>query len=408
MQARQLETLGKGASAMTEHLTPIADLLQDSAKRRADHPAIIYHHRGLTVSYGELLESAQRVARGLAALGIAPGEHLALWANNIPEWIYLQFGCALRGVVLVTVNTGYRSLELDYLLKQSEATGLFLAHGVRQPGEYFDVLRELGLTSTTVEHGHVKSERLPHLRRMVQLNGQPEPGLLGWEEFLALGDACQEAEPVRPGPHDVAMIQYTSGTTGFPKGVMLSHANMTGNVRAVATVLRMTQDDRLCIPVPFFHCFGCVLGNLLCLVNGSTMVPLEQFKAEDVLETVQACRCTMLHGVPAMFIAELERLKTRSYDTSSLRSGIMGGSPCPMEVIRAVTETLGARELCIGYGLTETSPLITMTSPGDPLESRVSTVGTKLPGVEVKIIHPRSGEVQPAGRVSCAAAAAMS
>ncbi len=381
---------------MIEPLITIAELLQDSAKRHADHPAIIYHHKGLTVSYGELLHTAQRVARGLAALGIAPGEHLAVWANNIPEWIYLQFGCALRGVVLVTVNTAYRSFELDYLLKQSEAAALFLAHGVRQTGEYLDMLRELGLTAA-VERGHARLERFPHLRQIVQLNGNLEPGLLSWEEFLALGDACREAEPVRPDPHDVAMIQYTSGTTGFPKGVMLSHANLTGNVRSLAAIVRMTQDDRLCIPVPLFHCFGCVMGTLLCLVNGSTMVMLEQFKPEDVLETVQACRCTMLHGVPAMFIAELEKLKSKSYDTSSLRSGIMGGSPCPLEVVRAVTEKLGARELCIGYGLTEASPTITMTSPDDPLDLRVSTVGTHLPGVEVKAID-RSGETLAPGR----------
>lgn len=377
--------------------TTIAELLSVTAAQHAGHPAIIYHKQGVSVSYGELLKTAQRVARGLGALGIAPGEHLAVWAHNIPEWIYLQLGCALRGVVLVTVNTSYRSFELQYLLKQSESVALFMVDGVRRPGEYLEMLREICPEISDAGAGELHAAALPHLRRVVMLGAADDAGIPGWERFLALGDAAGAMEPVSTKAGDIAMIQYTSGTTGFPKGVMLSHANLLGNVRDVAQLLGMTPDDRLCIPVPFFHCFGSVLGTLLCLVNGSTMVPLEQFKAADVLETVQACGCTLLHGVPAMFIAELETLNKGKYNVSTLRSGIMGGSPCPLEVMRAVTTTLGAREMCIAYGLTETSPLITITRRDTPLELRSSTVGTCLPGVEVKIVNPRSGETVPPG-----------
>jgi fatty-acyl-CoA synthase len=375
----------------------IGELLSDTAARYADHPAIIYHGRGLTVSYGELLRTAGRVARSLAALGVVPGDHLAVWANNIPEWIYLQFGCALRGAVLVTVNTNYRSFELEYLLKQSESVALFMVNGIRRPGEYLAIVREICPEIGAAAPGNMKPAGLPHLRSIVLFDNAPETGMLGWDDFLALGDADVSDEPIAIGGDNVAMIQYTSGTTGFPKGVMLSHANLLGNVRDVAAVLGMTSDDRLCIPVPFFHCFGSVLGTLLCVVNGATMVPLEQFRPADVLGTVESLRCTLLHGVPAMFIAELEEYGKGNYDISSLRSGIMGGSPCPLEVMRAVTTTLGAREICIAYGLTETSPLITITRRDVPLELRSSTVGTPLPGVEVKIINPRTGEVVPSG-----------
>ncbi len=375
----------------------IGELLKSRATQCPGHPAIIYHERGLTVSYGELLERSHRVARALSALGVAPGEHLAVWANNVPEWIYLQFGCTLAGVVLITVNTGYRAFELEYLLKQSEAVALFMVTGVRQPGDFLAMVRELCPEVGAVAGGDLASSALPHLRRIVLLNTTHEAGITGWEEFLALGDSIVSEEPGTVSSDDVAMIQYTSGTTGFPKGVMLSHANLLGNVADVADVLGMTPEDRLCIPVPFFHCFGSVLGTLLCVAAGATMLPLEQFRPAEVLRTVESCRCTLLHGVPAMFIAELEEFGKGDYDTSSLKSGIMGGSPCPLEVMRAVTSILGVREICIAYGLTETSPLITITRRQVPLELRTSTVGTCLPGVEVSIVNPATGQAVPPG-----------
>ena len=375
----------------------IAELLTDRAERYPDHTAVRYHDLGLSVTYGELLRTAQRVARGLAAIGIAPGERLAVWANNLPEWIYLQFGCALQGVVLVTVNTGYRAFELEYLLKQSESVALFMASGVRQPGEYLAILRELCPEISMPSEGDIRLAALPDLRRIVLMDNVTESGLPSWDQFLSLGDSEAEETQTAIKPDDTAMIQYTSGTTGFPKGVMLSHANLLGNVRDVSAVLGMMPDDRLCIPVPFFHCFGSVLGILLCAASGATMVPLETFRPAAVLAAVEAVKCTLLHGVPAMFIAELEEFRKGSYDTSSLRSGIMGGSPCPLEVMRSVTSTLGIRDLCIAYGLTETSPLITMTRRNLPLELRSSTVGTPLPGVEVEITNPRTGEAVPAG-----------
>ncbi|MEI8190500.1 MAG: AMP-binding protein, partial [candidate division NC10 bacterium] len=367
--------------------------MAESAARYGDRPTIIYRSRGLTVSYRGLLTQAERVANSLAALGIVPGEHVAVWAPNIPEWICLQFGCALHGAVLVPVNTNYQVFELEHLLTQSDTVALFLVDGPRR-GEYSAMLRDL---CPELEHAGGRDlhlSRLPCLRRVVRLDGGHAAGMLGWEEFLAAGAAAACSPGVRDST-DIAMILYTSGTTGFPKGVMLSHANVIGNARSVGEAMRLTAEDRLCIPVPFFHCFGSVMGILLCAARGAAMVPLESFRPAEVLETVAACRCTALHGVPAMFIAEMEELRKGGYDTSSLRTGMMGGSPCPQEVMRAVTEQMGARELCIAYGLTETSPIITLTRPDAPLELRASTVGTPLPGVEVKIVHPRSGEPVP-------------
>ncbi len=384
----------------TAHLASIGALLARTVADHGDQPAVIYHRLGLRLSYRELEARARRVARGLAALDIQPGEHLAVWATNIPEWIELQLGCALRGVVLVTVNTGYRPFELAYVLKQSEAVALFFKPSLRTPGDALAAIREIrpeALPPGGAGGGPIRSTPLPALRRLVVMGEVTDSGLMSWDQFLAKGDQETGEGLVACRPDQIAMIQYTSGTTGFPKGAMLSHANLLDNIRSVADLLAMSHQDRLCIPLPFFHCFGSVMGTLLCLAHGSAMVPVVQFRPQEVLETVAACGCTLLHGVPTMFIAELEVLKKKPIAISTLRGGLMGGAPCPEAVVRDLTHALGMPELCIAYGLTETSPAITLTRRDLPFAQRATTVGTPLPGVEVKIVAPGSASPLPPG-----------
>ena len=373
--------------------------LDHSAERFPEKKAILYHPNGPTVTYGELKSLSDTVARALLALDLKPGDHVALWANNIPEWIYVQFGCAKAGVILVTVNPNYRTLELEYLLKQSDCTTLFLVDGVRSKNEFVDMLNELCPELKNSKPGALHSPRLPALRNIVTLGMESCPGAFSWSDFLAGTEKVSRQDLVTRQDSlksdDVIGMQYTSGTTGFPKGVMLTHANMIGNVIRVAEVMHFTQDDRLCIPVPFFHCFGSVLGTLLCAVKGATMVPLPKYLPEEVLNVAAACRCTALYGVPAMFIAELDVLRRKTFDVSSLRTGIIGGSPCPPELVREIMLRMNLRELSIAYGMTEASPLITMTRTDDPDEKRISTVGRSLPNTETRLTDPETGT--PAG-----------
>ena len=365
--------------------------------------AIHYHSNGLTVTYEELKTISDTVARALLALGLKPGDHVALWANNIPEWIYVQFGCAKAGVVLVTVNPNYRTLELEYLLRQSDCTTLFLVDGARNKNEFIDMLNELCPELKNSKPGALHSPRLPALRNIVTLGMESCPGAFSWSDFLAGAEKVSRQDiAIRQDSlksNDVIGMQYTSGTTGFPKGVMLTHANMIGNVIRVSEVMRFTPDDRLCIPVPFFHCFGSVLGTLLCAVKGATMVPLTKYQPEDVLSVAEACRCTALYGVPAMFIAELDVLRRKTFDVSSLRTGIIGGSPCPPELVREIMLRMNLRELSIAYGLTEASPLITMTRIDDPEEARISTVGRPLPDTETRLADSETGAPVGAGQL---------
>jgi fatty-acyl-CoA synthase len=312
---------------------------------------------------------------------------VAIWATNHPEWIVTQFGSAKAGAVLVTVNTNYRAYELEYLLKQSEVTTLILIDGHRDVN-YVDMINTV-------------SERLPNLKNLIYIGEHTPPGMFNFQDIMAMGDAITDAEldsrQQTLDQDDVINMQYTSGTTGFPKGVMLSHYNILNNAKFVAECMNFTPEDRLCFPVPLFHCFGCVMSTLACVTKGATMVPIEYFEAEKVLFTIQQEKCTALHGVPTMYIAELEVLKTKNYDLSSLRTGIMAGASCPIEVMREVAAKLGMKEITIAYGQTEASPVITQTRTQDSLELRVTTVGKALPGVEVKIVDPATGEEAPRG-----------
>ncbi len=381
--------------------TTVGQLLDLVALQFGDNRAVSYHEEGIDYTYREFQKVCNDVAKGFMALGVAKGEHIAIWANNVPEWLFCQFGTGKMGGVLVTVNTNYRSFELAYLLEQSDATTLVLVGGVREALEYIHVINEVCPELKHSAPGKLNDPKLPKLKNVILLSTERQAGMYLWEEVMEMGKSVPDADLKKRqkslDPDDVINMQYTSGTTGFPKGVMLTHTNLIGNARSIAERMALTPRDNLCIPVPFFHCFGCVLGTMSCVVSAAAMSPLPSFKPDAVLAVVERNKCTALHGVPTMFIAELEEMAKKKYDTSSLRTGIMAGSPCPIEVMKEVVSLMGAKEMTIAYGQTESSPVITQTCPEDSLERRVGTVGKALPNVEVKIVDPVTRETVPHG-----------
>jgi fatty-acyl-CoA synthase len=375
----------------------VVDIL---AQDFGDKVGMEYYDLGLRKTYRELRDLFDGVAKGLMALGVGRGDKVAIWANNVPEWIYTQFGSARMGAVLVTVNTNYRSSELEYLLQQSDSTTLILIGGVRQPDEYLKVLDKVCPAITESEPGKINCEKLPFLKNVVYLGKEKMPGMYSWDDVLEMGKSISDRELKERmdslDPDDVINMQYTSGTTGFPKGVMLTHTNVIGNALSMAERMDLSSKDSVCIPVPFFHCFGCVIGTLTCLVSGATMAPVVSFTAPGVMRTVEGVKCTSLLGVPTMFIAEFEEMDKKPYDTSSLRTGVMAGATCPIELMKRVISDMGANEVTIVYGQTESSPGITQTLRDDSLERKTTTVGKALPNVEVKIVDPATGlEVPP-------------
>jgi fatty-acyl-CoA synthase len=375
----------------------VGRLLDLVTERRPEDDALVYVDRGLRYSYTEFNEVVERCARALIALGLEKGDHVAVWGQNVPEWVTLQFATGKMGAVLVTVNPAYKSNELKYVLEQSDAAALFLTRGVKG-ADFVEILQEAVPELAEVEEGELSVEGLPHLKHVVLIGegAEDSPGIMGYEEFIERAEETS-AEELRERQDsleadEVINMQYTSGTTGFPKGVQLTHANIVKNAFYIGECMELGPEDRVCIPVPFFHCFGCVLGTLNTVTHEGTMVPVEQFDAEEVLQAVHKERCTALLGVPTMFIAELEHENYGEYDTSSLRTGIMAGSPCPEEVMKQVVNDMGADEITIAYGQTESSPVITQTRTDDPIERRVSTVGRKLPDVEVKLVDVDTGE----------------
>lgn len=378
----------------------VGQLLEDVAKRLPNHDAVVYPDRGLRYSYQEFDELCKQAAKGFMKLGIERGEHMAIWATNRPEWVTSQFATGKMGAVLVTVNTNYRTAELEYLLKQSDSTTLILMESYRGTS-YVDMLYEIIPELKTSEPGQLQSEKLPFLKNVIFLGEERKPGMYIWDDILEMGkdvsDGELEARFNTLDPDDVINMQYTSGTTGFPKGVMLTHNNLVNNAVNIAECMNLTQDDRLCIPVPFFHCFGCVIGTLTCVSVGATMVPVQEFDPKAVLEAIEKEKCTAVHGVPTMFIAELNDKDFDKYDLSSLRTGVMAGSNCPVEVMKAVIDKMGASEITICYGQTESSPVITQSRVNDSIALRVETVGRALPNVEVKIVEPGTDIEVPRG-----------
>jgi len=381
--------------------TTIGQLVDLVADQFGDSNALIYHEKGIHYTYRGFQKVCNDVAKGFMALGIEKGEHIAIWANNVPEWVLSQFGTGKMGAVLVTVNTSYRSFELEYLMKQSDATTLVLISGIREPDEYLKIVYDVCPELKDCEPGKLECAKLPKLKNLILLSKERQPGMFTWDDVIEMGHSVSNAELQERqdsmDPHDVINMQYTSGTTGYPKGVMLTHTNLIGNAKSMAECMALSSKDNLCITVPFFHCFGCVIGTLCSVVSATCMSPVPSFSAKAVLEVVERNRCTALHGVPTMFIAELEEMEKRTYDTSSLRTGVMAGSPCPIEVMKKVVDVMGAKEMTIVYGQTEASPGITQTRREDSLELRVSTVGRALPNVEVKIVDPATGETVAPG-----------
>ena len=376
----------------------IGDLLDETAAKYGQKEAVVYQERGLRYTYQQFQQICNQVARGLLSLGIQKGEHVAIWATNLPEWVITQFASAKIGAVLVTVNTSYRTHELEYLLRQSESVTLLLMDGYRD-ANYLEMLREICPELAHCQPGELQAARLPHLKNVIYLGEEAQQGMFTWGDLLERASLVDEealvARQQSLSPDEVINMQYTSGTTGFPKGVMLSHVNIVNNAIKVAECQRLGVDDRVCIPVPFFHCFGCVMGTLACVATGATMVPVISFDAGTVLSVVESERCTALYGVPTMFIAEINHPTFAQRDFSSLRTGIMAGSPCPTEVMRNVVEKMGIREITICYGQTESSPVITQTRPDDSIERRVATVGRVHEDVEAKIVDPVTGETLP-------------
>jgi fatty-acyl-CoA synthase len=379
----------------------VGALLDDMAERFPDNDALVYPERNLRYSYRQFNDVCRRVAKGLLTLGIRKGDNLSIWAYNVPEWVILQFATAKIGAVLVTVNTSYKSAELEYILNQSDSSTLFMVKSFKD-SDYVQIIQDVIPELESSQPGRLSSARLPHLKRVVFIGDETPAGMLNFTAVIEQGAGVSDAELAAVEAtldcHETINMQYTSGTTGFPKGVMLTHYNVVNNGFNIGECMKFTEKDRLCIPVPFFHCFGCVLGVMACVTHATTMVPVEIFDPLKVLQTIEKEKCTAVHGVPTMFIAELEHPDFKKFDLSSLRSGIMAGSNCPTEVMKKVINEMHASEITIAYGQTESSPVITQTRTNDPIELRVATVGRALPDVEVKIVDIETNETLPPGK----------
>ncbi|HQO02334.1 MAG TPA: AMP-binding protein [Spirochaetota bacterium] len=377
----------------------IGNLLRETAGKYPEHDALIYPEFGIRQNYRQFLEECEKVAKGFMALGIKRGDHVSVWASNVPEWVYLQFGLSMIGAVLVTVNTNYKSHELEYILNQSDSTTLVHIRDYRD-ASYYDIVRQVVPELGNQNKGMINSEKLPFLKNVVLAGeGNVAPGMFIFKEVIELGkkisDAELKAREESLDVNDTINMQYTSGTTGFPKGVMLTHYNIVNNARMVGDVMGMTEEDRLLIHVPLFHCFGCVMSTLNSVYHGSTMVVLEAFDPLKALQAIEKEQCTAINGVPTMFIAMLGHPEFEKFNMKSLRTGIMAGAPCPVETMNQVRTKMHCSEVVIAFGQTECSPVMTMTRRDDPVELRVSTVGRLLPDIEGKIIEPDSGEDLP-------------
>jgi fatty-acyl-CoA synthase len=379
----------------------IGAMLNQIAAKYPDTEALVSVHQGIRYTYREFLDEVEVVARGLMALGVERGDRVAIWALNYAEWVIVQFATAKIGAIMVNINPAYRTYELEYALKQSEVQTLII-QGQFKTSDYLGMFYEACPEVASSRAGRINSDTFPYLKNVIFLGDEPKDGMFLWKEIHEM------AEDISPGElkereevlefDDPINIQYTSGTTGYPKGVVLSHHSILNNGFVIGEGMRFSEKDRLCIPVPFYHCFGMVLSNLACVTHGSTMVlPAPVFNAEAVLKAVQDERCTALHGVPTMFIAELSLPDFDVYKLDTLRTGIMAGSPCPIEVMKEVNTRMHMSEIVIVYGQTETSPGVTMSTVEDPLERRVSTVGRAMPHAELKIVDPQTRRLLPRG-----------
>ncbi|MCD8512613.1 MAG: AMP-binding protein [Nitrincola sp.] len=381
----------------------IGDMFDATANRYPDNDALIVLHQGIRWTYKELQEQVNRCARAFLAIGVQRGDRVGIWSPNRYEWTLTQFATAKIGAILVNINPAYRTHELEYALNQSEASYLVTADSFKA-SDYRSMLYELAPELKMCAEGQLKSQKLPLLKGVINLDEKKHPGMWRWEDFVALSNEVPQETLDQTQSElqfdDPINIQYTSGTTGFPKGATLSHHNILNNGYFVTESMRFTEKDRLVIPVPLYHCFGMVMGNLGCVTHGSTMIyPGEGFDPGTVLQAVHQERATALYGVPTMFIAELGHPDFDKMDLSSLRTGIMAGSLCPTEVMKQVINKMNMKEVQIAYGMTETSPVSTQTGADDPLEKRVTTVGRTQPHLESKIVDPATGRLLPRGEI---------
>ena len=377
----------------------LGDYFQKAIARWPEREALVVPYQDIRWTYAELGEQVETCAAGLLTLGLTAGDRIGIWSPNNSEWVLTQFAAHRLGLVLVNINPAYRLTELEYALNKVECKALVTAVAFKS-SNYLEMLNRLAPELSRCAPGELQAQTLPHLRTIISIGETDVAGVLSFEQVMAKGNevdqfnldeltgALQFDEPIN--------IQFTSGTTGAPKGATLTHHNILNNGYFIGESLRLTEQDRICIPVPLYHCFGMVLGNLACITHGATMVyPSEAFDPLSALKTVQDERCTAIYGVPTMFIALLEHGEFDQYDKSSLRTGIMAGAPCPIEVMKRVVNEMHMSEVTIAYGMTETSPVSFMTSTDDPLERRVSTIGRVHPHVEVKIIDTEGAIVTP-------------
>ncbi len=382
----------------------IGDFFADMAQRQGSRDALVSRHQGLRYSYTQLHAAARQLASALLNQGLEKGDRIGIWSHNNAEWVLMQLATAQVGLVLVNINPAYRTSEVEYALNKVGCKAL-VSMPQFKTSDYLGMLRELAPELMECEPGKLQSARLPTLRSVIWIDvageGTEQPGMLRFSKLMEKGqseDQRIDAIAATLKNTDPINIQFTSGTTGFPKGATLTHRNILNNGFFIGECMRLTPEDRLCIPVPLYHCFGMVLGNLACFTHGSTIVyPNDGFDPITVLEAVQAEKCTGLHGVPTMFIAELDHPRFAEFDLSTLRTGIMAGSPCPIEVMKRVVRDMHLSEITIAYGMTETSPVSCQSDHETPLEKRVATVGKVQPHLEVKIVDPESGETVPHG-----------
>ncbi len=379
----------------------LGQILHDTTAKSPDTPAVVYVDRDYRQTWHEFEADVDTVAKGLMAMGVQKGEKVALWATNVPHWVTLQFATAKIGAILMTINTNYKIAELGFVLEQSDCENLILIDGLRDVN-YLDIVYELVPELRTHPRGALRSKKFPHLKRVIFLGPEKHRGMYSMNEVYAMAvattDAAYTERQSQLAPGDVVNMQYTSGTTGFPKGVQLTHLNIGTNGWWLGKNQNLSYADRICIPVPLFHCFGCVLGVMACVNHGATMVFLERYDPVLAMMSVEREKCTGLYGVPTMFIAILDHPLFNKFDFSTLRTGIMAGSPCPVKRMQECVERMNMREVTIVYGLTESSPGMTQTRYDEPsIEKKCSTVGKALPGMEVKVLNPETGEECPVG-----------
>ena len=391
----------KGRQDATLSSLPIGQFLQATVQRFADRPAVVFREQGVRWSWQEFQAEVDALAAGFIALGLRVGDRVGIWSPNRAEWLVTQFATARAGLVLVNINPAYRVAELEYALNLSGCRAIVTAEQLKS-SKYLEMLQRLAPELARCAPGALQSARLPSLEMVIRLGDEHTPGMLNYTGVLAQGRASVDAAALDAlgaglSCHDAINIQFTSGTTGNPKGATLTHHNVVNNARFIAQAMNFTENDSLCIPVPLYHCFGMVLAVLACVSTGATMVfPGESFEPVATLQAVSEERCTALHGVPTMFIAELDHPRFAEFDLSRLRTGIMAGSPCPIETMKRVIAEMHLSEITIAYGMTETSPVSFQSSTTDPLERRVSTVGRIQPMLEAKVVDA-DGNVVPVG-----------